>query len=114
MAISEFELFKVEKAAKEFCFNKNQNIPREQLYIDYKMEDQTLFFVEVRPMWNDPSKKTEMLVAKFLYVKKDKLWKLYWPRKNMKWQQYKLGGINQYLEPLFKVVNEDVQGCFWG
>ena len=114
MAISEFELFKVEKLAKSFCSIKSQNFPREQLYIDYKIEDQTLYILEVRPMWNDPTKNTEVLVAKFTYVKKDKIWKLYWLRQNLKWQAYEPDGINQHLEALFEIVQEDRQACFWG
>ena len=114
MAISEFEVFKVEKAAKQFCVNKNKPFPPEQLYIDYRMEDQTLYFLEVRPKWDDPTTKTEIPVAKFIYIKKDKVWKLYWPRQNSKWQQYAPDGINQHLEPLFKIVSEDLKGFFWG
>ena len=68
MAINEFELFKVEKSAKRFCAGKSQRFPREQLYIDYKMEEQTFYFIEVRPMCNDPTKNSEVLVAKFIYI----------------------------------------------
>jgi hypothetical protein len=49
-----------------------------------------------------------------MYVKKDKVWKLYWPRQNTKWQRYEPDGINQHLEPLFTIVSEDFKGCFWG
>jgi len=114
VAISEFEIFKVEKVAKKFCENKNKHFPREQLYIDYRMEDQILYFLEVRPKWDDSTKNTEILVAKFMYIKKDKMWKLYWPRQNSKWKKYEPDGINQHLEPLFKVLSEDLKGCFWG
>ncbi|TWX45639.1 DUF3024 domain-containing protein [Colwellia hornerae] len=114
MAISEFELYKVEKLAKSFCSVKSGNFSREQLYIDYKIEGQTLYFFEVRPMWNDPTKNTEILVAKFTYVKKDKIWKLYWLRQNQKWQAYEPDGINLHLEPLLEIVQEDKQACFWG
>ncbi|SGY97034.1 Putative uncharacterized protein [Moritella viscosa] len=65
-------------------------------------------------MWNDPTKNTEVLVAKFTYVKKDKIWKLYWLRQNLKWQVYESEGINQYLDPLLEIVQEDRQACFWG
>jgi hypothetical protein len=114
VAISEFELFKVEAIAKKFCGGRNRHFPPEQLYIDYKMEEQTLYILEVRPKWNDPTEKTELFVAKFTYVKKDKIWKLYWQRQNMKWQQYEPNGINQHLEPLIQIISEDPQGCFWG
>jgi hypothetical protein len=51
VAISEFKIFKAEKAAKQFCVDKNKLFPPEQLYIDYRMEDQTLYFMEVLLMW---------------------------------------------------------------
>ena len=70
MAISEFEIFKVEKAAKDFCQERNKNYPPDQLSIEYRLEDQTLYFIEVRPRWNDPSVKTEMDLAKLRYIKK--------------------------------------------
>jgi hypothetical protein len=114
VAISEFELFKTKASAKKFCTDKNQNLPPEQTYIDYKMVKQTLYFMEVHPKWDDPTTKTELLVAKFTYIKKDKHWKLYWLRQNMKWQQYEPKGINQHLAPLINIVNEDLQGFFWG
>ena len=114
MAISEFEIFKVEKAAKKFCLERNKNYPPDQLYIDFKLEDQALLLFEVRPKWNDPTIKIEIMVAKFLYIKKDKIWKLYWQRQNMKWQYYEENGSNTHLEPLLKLVWDDANACFWG
>jgi len=114
MAISEFEIFKVDKAAKKFCADRNMNFPPDQLYIDYKLEDQALYLFEVRPRWDDPTEKLELMVAKILYVKKDKVWKLYWQRQNMKWQLYEDEGVNSQLEPLLKIVWEDAHACFWG
>ncbi len=113
MAISEFEKFKVEKAAKEFCASRNKNYPPDQLYIDYKFEDQTLYFFEVRPQRNNPENKIEIMIAKLWYIKKEKKWKLYWQRQNMKWHLYE-GGINMNIEPLLTEIWNDEYGCFWG
>lgn len=114
MAISEFESFKVEKAAKKFCENSNKYFPRDQLYIDYRLEGQQLFLFEVRPKWNDPSVKLETMVAKLWYIKKESIWKLYWQRQNMKWDLYEPNGINKELDPLLAEVLNDRYGCFWG
>lgn len=113
MAISEFEIFKVEKIAKNFCVNKNRNFPPEKLYIDFRLESQTLFIFEVRPTWNNPESTTETMVAKLRFVKTEKLWKLYWQRQNMKWYFYE-NDANGDLEGLLTVVNQDEYGCFWG
>ena len=47
MAINEFEIFKVEKAANKFCSEPNKHYPPDQLYIDYRLEDQTLFLQRI-------------------------------------------------------------------
>ena len=114
MAISEFENFKVVKAAKKFCVDRNKNYPPDKLYIDYRLEGQSLFLLEVRPKWDDPTEKTELMVAKFWYIKKDHIWKLYWQRQNLSWLLYEEGGINRDLEPLLQLVWDDPNGCFWG
>ena len=114
MAISEFEIFKVEKAAKNFCDDRNKHYPPDQLYIDFKLDDQQLFLFEVRPKWNEPSVKIEIMVAKLWYIKKESIWKLYWQRQNMKWHLYEPNGSNKELEPLLAEVWNDPHGCFWG
>ncbi len=113
MAISEFEIYKVEKAAKEFCADRNINYPPDQLYIDYRLEDQQLYIFEVRPKWNDPSVKIEIMVAKVWYIKKESVWKLYWQRQNMKWSPYEPNSSNNELKPLLTEVWEDHGNCFW-
>lgn len=113
MAISEFEIFKVEKSAKNFCTERNKSYPPDQLYIDYRLEDQTLYLFEVRPKWDEPKVKIEIMVAKITYIKKDKIWKLYWQRQNMKWQLLE-NGSSKDLEMLLTEVWNDSLGCFWG
>ena len=114
MSISEFEIFKVEKAAKDFCKKRNAHYPPDQLCIDFLLEDQSLFLLEIRPKWNEPEVKTEVAFAKLSYVKKNQLWKLYWMRQNMKWSPIDENGTNKNLEPLLEIVSEDTYGFFWG
>ena len=113
MAISEFEIFKVEKVAKTFCDNKNRGFPPDKLYIDYKLDGQSLYIFEVRLTWNDPNSKMEIMVAKLRFIKKEKLWKLYWQRQNMKWYLYENDSDGD-LRALLTVINQDEYGCFWG
>ncbi len=113
MAISEFEIFKVEKSAKHFCTERNKSYPPDQLYIDYRLEDQSLFIFEVRPKWDDPKTKIEIMVAKLTYIKKEKMWKLYWQRQNQKWKLFE-EGTNKDLEVLLTEVWNDSYSCFWG
>lgn len=114
MAISKFEAFRVEKEANEFCNKRNGNFPRDQLYIDFRLEEQVLYLFEVRPKWDDPDTKIEIMVAKLRYIKKEMVWKLYWQRQNMKWCLYEPDGVNRELTPLLTQVSDDQYGCFWG
>lgn len=114
MTISEFEIFNVEKSAKKFCSERNKNYPPDQLLIEYKLENQTLYLIEVRPKWNDPSIRTEKYAAKLSYIKKDKQWKLYWQRANLSWLLYEEKCTSNQLETLLQVVWDDPHGCFWG
>ncbi len=43
MAISEFEIFKVEKMASAFCTERNKHFPPDELRIDYRVEGQNLY-----------------------------------------------------------------------
>ena len=114
MAISEIEIYKVEKQAKEFCDDKNGIFPRDQLYIDFRLEDQVLYLFEVRPKWDDPDIKIEIMVARLRYIKKEAVWELYWQRQNMKWCLYEPNGISSELTSLLMQVADDQYGCFWG
>ncbi len=111
MAISEFEIFKIEKAAQQLCQKKNNKMPTDQLHIDYRLDNQILYIFEVRPRWDKPSEKLELMVAKLRYVKSSGLWKLFWLRQTMKWQLY---SSSRDLMVLLNQVEVDQNGCFWG
>ncbi|WVM92422.1 hypothetical protein ULG90_23265 [Halopseudomonas pachastrellae] len=60
MAISEFEIKKIEKELEAFM--KVQRPPahiRNELDLGYRIEGQSVEIFEVRPQWRDPSQKTE-------------------------------------------------------
>lgn len=114
MAISEFETFKIEKMASEFCDARNKHFPTDQLKICYRIEDQDLYIYEERPHWQNPKIKTQSMTAKIKYIKSKSIWKLYWLRQNMKWMLYEPMESSKELSTLLEVVNEDAYGCFWG
>ena len=114
MAISEFEIFKIEKFASQFCESRNRHFPPDQLKIDFKIEDQDLYIFEVRPHWKDPKEKIETMVAKIKYIKSKGIWNLYWQRQNMKWVSYEPMESSFELMQLLDEIEKDLHGCFWG
>ena len=115
MTISEFEIKRIEKLVRQFV-EKIRPAPdkRNQLDISFKISGQSFEILEIRPRWDDPAQKIEGSVAKATYVKKSKLWKLYWMRADMKWHSYQPFPESNSLEEILKVIGEDVLHCFWG
>ena len=87
---------------------------RSQLDISFRITGQSVEIVEIRPEWNDPSRKTETPVAKATYVKSQKLWKLYWMRADGKWHVIEPLPSSASLEKILETIEQDPHGCFWG
>lgn len=115
MALSEFETKRVEKMAS--AYTEKHRPPahiRSQLDLGFRITDQSLELFEIRPMWRDPSTKTEESVAKTTYVKKSGMWKIFWKRADLKWHSYEPTPAVSTLEEFFQIVEEDEYGCFKG
>jgi hypothetical protein len=81
MAISEFEVKRCERELEKFLVAKRPPAHvRNQLDFGYRIENQSVELIEIRPDWQEPEKKMEQPFAKATYVKKEKLWKIYWHR----------------------------------
>ena len=115
MTISEFEIKRIEKLVGNFIEKRRPpaNL-RNKLDLSFKISGQRFEIFEIRPMWNDPNEKIEGSVAKATYVKKSKIWKLYWKRADMKWHRYQPFPESNSLEEILEVVGEDAHHCFWG
>ena len=115
MAISEFEIKRVEKLASEYTeAHRPPAHIRDQLDLGFRVSDQSLELFEVRPRYDDPSVKIEESVAKTTYVKKSRTWKVYWKRADLKWHSYEPVPELSTLEEFFEIVAEDQYGCFKG
>jgi hypothetical protein len=56
-----------------------------------------------------------MPIAKFKYIRKNRVWKFYWIRKDMKWHSYfEMPNILKSLEVLVQEVDSDPHGAFFG
>ena len=88
MPLSEFEIKRAEKLVSGYVerIRPPKHI-REQLDYGYRIVDQSVELFGIRPCLKDSSKMVEDNIAKTTYVKKDKTWKIYWMRADMKWHR---------------------------
>ena len=115
MALSEFETKKVEKAVAEFVETRRPPPHiRPKLDFAYRISDQSVEIFEVRPVWDDPTKKMEHPVAKATYVQSRRIWKIYWMRADLKWHSYSPTPQVGVIEKFLSLVGEDKHACFFG
>lgn len=87
---------------------------RDKLDITYKIENQSVILLEIRPMFRYPDMKTESEYAKATYVKNSNKWNVYWMRSNLKWAPYKPCPEVNDLREFVRLVEEDAFHCFKG
>ena len=89
MAISEFEIKRIEKIVGKFV-EKRRPRPeiRDQLDTFFRVYDQSFEIFQIRPRYDNREIKIERPVAKATYVKSTRKWKLFWKRADDKWHGY--------------------------
>lgn len=87
---------------------------RPKLDISYRIEDQSVTIVEVRPKWDNPEIIRDNPVAKATFVKAKNYWKVFWLRSDLKWHTYKPKPTVHSLSEFVNLVHEDKYACFWG
>lgn len=115
MTLSEFEKKKCAKLVGEFV-EKHRPPPhiRKQLDLGFRVKGQSVEIFEIRPMWRQPDKITEIPVAKATYVKTQRIWKVYWQRADLKWHRYEPDPEVGSLEEFLDIVDCDEYACFFG
>lgn len=115
MALSEFEIKRIEKSATAFIERRRPPAHlRDQLDLGFRISGQSLELFEVRPYWRDPAEKIEQMVAKTTYKKTTKTWAIYWQRADLKWHRYQPDPEVDSLEQFLKIVDADEHGAFFG
>lgn len=87
---------------------------RDKVDIIYRLEGQSVAIIEVRPYWQDASRKTETPIAKTTYVRTQDCWNIFWQRADMKWHTYDPDPEVASIEDFLAVVHADELHCFWG
>ena len=75
-------------------------------------DDCSIEIFEIRPRFDKPEIKLEIPVAKTKYIKKQKVWKIYWQRGDLKWQIYEPVPEVSILQEFIRVVVEDEYNFF--
>ncbi|WP_394150939.1 DUF3024 domain-containing protein [Vibrio maritimus] len=115
MALSEIEVKRVEKAANKFMANRRppEHI-RSQLDIGWRLDSQSIYIFEIRPVWNNPSDVQKLDIAKATFVRTQGVWKVYWMRQDLKWHAYEPDSRVKSADQFFEVVDKDEFCCFFG
>ena len=115
MALSQIEVKRCKKSLASFL-EKRRPPPhmRGQLDIGYRIEGQSVELFEVRPHWQDNSKKSEAPFAKATYVRTQNVWKVYWMRQDLKWHGYEPFPETKIFEAFLAAVDRDEYCCFFG
>jgi hypothetical protein len=115
MAFSELEGKRCERAMSAFLEKRRPPAHiRPELDIGYRITDQSVEIFEVRPRWDRPQEKTETPVAKATYVKAQRVWRVFWMRRDLKWHRYDPAPEVALLEDFARLVDKDKHACFFG
>jgi hypothetical protein len=87
---------------------------RNQVDLNYEINDQSVILNEIRPAWNKPKEILTNGYAKATYVKSKNIWKVFWKRADNKWHSYTPKLTVKELEDFLILVDEDKHGCFKG
>jgi Protein of unknown function (DUF3024) len=114
LAFSEIELKRIEGIVETFCRRRSPVHARHQVRTEYRVKGQDVLIIEVRTVWDDPTRWMEHGIAKFKFNRKTGEWRLFWQRASLKWEAYEPLSANRELSELVKEVDRDPHGCFFG
>ncbi|MBL4707060.1 MAG: DUF3024 domain-containing protein [Flavobacteriales bacterium] len=105
----------IEKQIADFIEKKRPPVEvRGEVDLAYSMNDETIELFEIRPQWNDQSKKIQSSIARTKYVKSKKKWKVYWMPSNLKWTLYTPAPEVKTINDFIELLEKDDHHCFWG
>lgn len=114
MPLSELTQKQVEKILDAFCDRRVPIHVRDKVQLKYSFRANTVSLYEERPVWNDPTRKTEGMVAQFRFDVQSRMWTLYFRDRNSHWHEYERIPPSRSFDDLLKEVDQDPTGIFWG
>lgn len=114
MAFYEIELKLIENTVGKMCPRRSPSHLRDQVRTVYLIANHEVEVYEQRPRRGNPEEWINSGIAKFLYTRTAKRWKLYWMRQDRKWHLYGAVPDPTTLEKLVAEVDQDPHGAFFG
>lgn len=115
MALSDFEILKIEKAVAGFMDRRRPPLHiRSELDLGYRISGQSLELFEIRPRWDSPFEKVEAPIAKATFVKRTGNWKVFWQRADLRWHRYDPVPEVESVDEFLALVDADELACFFG
>ncbi|MCQ8884263.1 DUF3024 domain-containing protein [Pseudoalteromonas agarivorans] len=115
MALTEFEIKKIEKAANAFLNKRRPPVHiRNELDIGWRLEKQSVYIYETRPVWDSPNEYHDLDMAKATFIRAQGKWKIFWMRQDLKWHGYEPNMYVKTIEQVFAVIDHDEYACFFG
>jgi Protein of unknown function (DUF3024) len=113
MAIRPLDRARITTLLTECCDRVPHRV-RDQLRHGFTIAGNTVELFEERPHYLQKDRWIQEPVAKFRFVATRELWQLYCMRRDLKWHSYALLPIAGTFEILFREVEADPTGIFWG
>lgn len=115
MPIDSLQTLEVIEAMENFLARKRPPEEyRDKVDLSYKIEDQSIIVVEIRPRFGRAEEKLESSFAKATFVKTKKYWKVFWMRADLKWHSYTPKPTVRSIKEFTDLVEEDKYNCFFG
>jgi hypothetical protein len=114
MAFSEIELKHIELHVGKLCKRRSPPHLADEIRTTYEIKNHDVIVFEERPRFQQPDEWSKMGCANFKYDRKNRKWKLYWMRRDLKWHLYDPETDRTDLETLARVVDTDPYGAFFG
>ena len=115
MAFEQYTYKRIEALTDEFIEKHRPPVHiRQQLDLSFRIDNQSVIIFEIRPQWDNPEKKLEIVIAKSTFIRTKKIWKIFWHRSDMKWHRYDPAPQTERFEEFLQILDKDECGCFWG
>ena len=103
-----------QKQLDKFCKTRIPEEIKDEIQLVYTIEKETVTLIEKRPLWNDRTRWSELLVAVMIFDKESMAWQLYWIRGNGKKEMYTQLEPQKDLQKCIDEIDKDPLCTFWG
>jgi len=103
-----------QKQLNKFCATRIPEEIKNEIQLKYTIEKNIVTLIETRPLWNDPTRWSELPVAVMIFDKENMTWQLYWIQGNGKKELYTDLPSQKDLQKCIEEIDEDPLCTFWG